>query len=905
MRRLFLAATLGILGAVTGWAALNLGMPGAVKSRVKNLDEKVQAQQAAQSLISGTAASGHAIAAQTFTIGDCAGNKQTGTTAADGSFSIMTPLSFPIFLKVGAAPSFYSVAYGAGTANIHPFTDLTLRTYYRSARGITNLDTSFAGQGNFAVLCGPPSVSTLTALSSLLMNTLSPVATVNGINPATYNPFTTSFSANGVGFDAILDQTKITANVDYSTVTITNLNNGVVLSTITSTLSDVVTPATPTGLTSANITTTTVTLLWTPSVSTNVAGYGIYRNGVLIANAPGTTYTDTGLTVATAYSYAVDAFSWINKRSAATAAVQLQTLGGSFSGTWVSASVVECDSGPSPTFLPVTIVMTQSGSQITGTFADTCFAGTPAVFTTGNVTGNTASITIDALANTDIDCTNMTATATVSGNVLSFYSTQPAGNPGPGGQTCSANTGSSLTLTKQTPAGSQTFTANGSFTVPVGVTSVTVSVWGGGGAGGIGAIATPNGGGGYVGGGGGGGGYVTQTIAVTPGTVYTVAVGAGATAPSPSVGGTSSFSLGSTVLVSAAGGASGVSATGTAGGAGANGGAATGGQAGGSGQAGVGFVTSAVTYSCGANGGAGANGGIGGTNGGPNGTSHSNPTESLCNGNNYTGAAPGGGGAGTSGTTDPTAGAGAAGQVIVSWLTDYTGSWNIGHALTGTTGGCVGDNDPSLNNSKNDGTIAVDSSGNFVYGGAHSVAGKINLATGLWGFSGPSSGTCNNTDISNVISATGTCTATYCSGVYSSTSLPSGGTNSGPIVWWRSSSYAGVWTASSTITAETGLCVNPTPPDIGTTSTNTFIVNGSGSIQYLTDPQGNLPGTMNMTNGSWSFSGPGSGCQADTSAISAGSGGSCPAVGPCSGGTIVTTGSPGPDTTTDSVILTR
>jgi hypothetical protein len=54
-----------------------------------------------------------------------------------------------------------------------------------------------------------------------------------------------------------------------------------------------------------------------------------------------------------------------------------------------------------------------------------------------------------------------------------------------------------------------------SYTVPAGITSITVKAWGGGGGGGTGT----------TGGAGGGGGYATSTISVTPGEVLSVSVG--------------------------------------------------------------------------------------------------------------------------------------------------------------------------------------------------------------------------------------------------------------------------------------------------------------------------------------------------------------------------------------------
>ncbi len=85
-------------------------------------------------------------------------------------------------------------------------------------------------------------------------------------------------------------------------------------------------------------------------------------------------------------------------------------------------------------------------------------------------------------------------------------------------------------------AQSQTFTTAGShsFTVPAGVTSVQLQIWGGGGAGGG---SSTNG---TAGGGGGGGAYrIVTLVGLIPGTVYTnkITVGGGGTATT-GIGGT-------------------------------------------------------------------------------------------------------------------------------------------------------------------------------------------------------------------------------------------------------------------------------------------------------------------------------------------------------------------------------
>ena len=107
---------------------------------------------------------------------------------------------------------------------------------------------------------------------------------------------------------------------------------------------------------------------------------------------------------------------------------------------------------------------------------------------------------------------------------------------------------------------------NYSYTVPAGVTSITISTWGAGGAGGSAQTATA--GLNARGGGGAGGSYASTTISVTTGDIINYIVGAGGTAlltgftnlTPGGEGGFSSASLGSTVVVKALGGLGGQSA---------------------------------------------------------------------------------------------------------------------------------------------------------------------------------------------------------------------------------------------------------------------------------------------------------------------------------------------------------
>jgi len=215
-------------------------------------------------------------------------------------------------------------------------------------------------------------------------------------------------------------------------------------------------------------------------------------------------------------------------------------------------------------------------------------------------------------------------------------------------------------------ADTQSFTTSGTFnfTVPAGVSQITVAAWGGGGAGGGSNNYTDCEG---VGGAGGGGGaYANSTLNVTPGQTLQVVVGAGGTGVSGANGtaGGPSFVGNDTNPANAF-----VRAASGSGGAANTGGGQPPGGAGGTIPASVGDTLLAgengedgdsgpLVYS--GSGGDGANGGSGGAG-----------FDGAENKDGYPGYAPGGGGGGgrTSGQGGAHAGgAGAAGRVVITWV---------------------------------------------------------------------------------------------------------------------------------------------------------------------------------------------------------------------------------------------
>lgn len=89
---------------------------------------------------------------------------------------------------------------------------------------------------------------------------------------------------------------------------------------------DAAAPSRPSGLTAGNVTTSAATLAWTASTdNVGVTKYEVYRNGQLIGTTVSLTFSDSGLSASTAYSYAVAALDAAGNRSAESAALTVTT----------------------------------------------------------------------------------------------------------------------------------------------------------------------------------------------------------------------------------------------------------------------------------------------------------------------------------------------------------------------------------------------------------------------------------------------------------------------------------------------------------------------------------------------------------------------------------------------------
>ena len=94
----------------------------------------------------------------------------------------------------------------------------------------------------------------------------------------------------------------------------------------TTPLPDTTPPTVPTNLSVTGTSPSTVSLAWTASTeNVGVTGYKIYRGGVQIGSSGVASYTDTGLTASTTYSYTVSAYDAAGNNSAQSAAVRATT----------------------------------------------------------------------------------------------------------------------------------------------------------------------------------------------------------------------------------------------------------------------------------------------------------------------------------------------------------------------------------------------------------------------------------------------------------------------------------------------------------------------------------------------------------------------------------------------------
>jgi hypothetical protein len=152
--------------------------------------------------LTGVAATGAAIPNAVVTGVNARGQTVTVSTGGDGSFTIAIPEGAPYGLKVtdAAGNTWYSFAPAAGRANITPLTTLAL-SQAAGNKPLADVLTAWASQA--------PTADQVLAAAAVVNANLQAVMRGKGVDPATLNPFTADFSANGQGLDAVLDAMRV------------------------------------------------------------------------------------------------------------------------------------------------------------------------------------------------------------------------------------------------------------------------------------------------------------------------------------------------------------------------------------------------------------------------------------------------------------------------------------------------------------------------------------------------------------------------------------------------------------------------------------------------------------------------------------------------------------------------
>ncbi len=172
-------------------------------------------------------------------------------------------------------------------------------------------------------------------------------------------------------------------------------------------------PTTPTNLRVTGTTSSTVSLAWNASTDdVGVTAYQVFRGATLAGSGTSTTFTDTGRSPSTTYTYTVVAQDASGKQSAASAPVSATTTAVtqdySLSASPATLAVTRGSSGG------VSVAITRTGG-FTGAVSFTASglpSGVTAGFSPTSSTGNSSTVTFAASSTATVGTANVTITGT-------------------------------------------------------------------------------------------------------------------------------------------------------------------------------------------------------------------------------------------------------------------------------------------------------------------------------------------------------------------------------------------------------------------------------------------------------------------------------------------------------------
>jgi chitodextrinase len=208
--------------------------------------------------------------------------------------------------------------HSSNSAIIYAVTGGTGGLFYQSNNG----GTSFTSVSN-----GLPAIGK-TAIAHQAQNALNPLflGTTLGVyyrddNNPTWTPFDTNLPNVSVS--------DLEINYVDNNITAATYGRGVWRASLGTSSSDSQAPTAPTSLIASGTTSSSTNLTWNASTdNVGVTGYNVYRGTTLVTTVTGRTYTATGLTASTAYSFSVKARDAAGNVSASSNVVNITTIAG-------------------------------------------------------------------------------------------------------------------------------------------------------------------------------------------------------------------------------------------------------------------------------------------------------------------------------------------------------------------------------------------------------------------------------------------------------------------------------------------------------------------------------------------------------------------------------------------------
>jgi chitodextrinase len=208
--------------------------------------------------------------------------------------------------------------------------------------------------------------------------------------------------------------------------------------------SDTTAPSTPSNLAGTAQSSSQVNLSWTASTdNVGVTGYKIFRNGTQVGTATTNSYSDTGLTASTQYSYTVAAYDAAGNNSAQSASANATTQAGA--NTTPPTITIIAPSGQLAAGTTQTTLSVSTNESATCAYSQTsgtAFASMTLFTTTG---GTSHSTTLSSLANGSSYTTYVKCKDTAGNISVDSSTSYSVASPGGGGNSW-ARPGATLDL---------------------------------------------------------------------------------------------------------------------------------------------------------------------------------------------------------------------------------------------------------------------------------------------------------------------------------------------------------------------------------------------------------------------------------------------------------------------------